>query len=460
MEEKRLPSMLVHSYGFATFAFNVMMALATYYYSYFLTDVAFLLPLHVGTIVFITHIVDAISIPVSGSIIQKTQMRWGQFRSWLLFMPIFTFVFFTLTFTNLTLSYDIKIIYLSMAYMISHVCLNFAFNGHLGLISVLSVHVHDRARLSARNMQNIFAAYVIFSIAVIPMLNYLKADNETTGFFYTVLILSSFQIFGYWNLFVRTKAYDKYDPNKKQKPSFNLTWIEMIKQVIGNKQLMIIMVSDSVRDIGIFALVSVAVYYFKYIAGDQGWMWYYAFFVAAANLLSTIIAPPIIKRVGRKEICVYTCLFGVFGYIVLRFFGASSPINYIAIICVTGFGINISSPIRQAMYMDTAEYGYYKTGKNASAFIMSMYTLPVKIGIAIALSIIPYFLHYIGYIADMEATPEFVKNLMNLIAFVPAICYLIAGIIMMFYDLTDKNVAKYMEANKIARAKAQTANTS
>ena len=73
MEEKRLPSMLVHSYGFATFAFSVMMSLATYYYSYFLTDVAFLLPLHVGTIVFITHIVDAISIPVSGSIIQKKE---------------------------------------------------------------------------------------------------------------------------------------------------------------------------------------------------------------------------------------------------------------------------------------------------------------------------------------------------------------------------------------------------
>ena len=455
MEEKRLPSILVHSYGFATFAFSVMMSLATYYYSYFLTDVAFLLPLHVGTIVFITHIVDAISIPVSGSIIQKSQMRWGQFRSWLLFMPIFTFVFFTLTFTNLNLSYGLKIIYLSMVYMISHVCLNFAYNGHLGLISVLSGHVNDRARLSARNMQNIYAAHVIFSIGVIPMLNYLKADNETMGFFYTVLILAGFQVLGYWNLFVRTKDYEKYDPNKKRRPSFNLTWKEMIKQVIGNKQLMIIMVSDSVRDIGLFALVSVAVYYFKYVTGDQGWMWYYTLFVAAASLLSTIIAPPIIKRVGRKEICVYTCLFGVVGYIVLRFFGASSPIYYIAIICVTNFGINMSSPIRQAMYMDTAEYGYYKTGKNASAFIMSMYTLPVKIGVAIALSIIPYFLHFIGYVADMEATPEFVSNLMNLIAFVPAICYLIAGIAMVFYDLTDKNVEKYMEANKITRAKAQ-----
>ena len=31
-------------------------------------------------IMFITHIADAISIPVSGAIIQKTQMRWGQLQ--------------------------------------------------------------------------------------------------------------------------------------------------------------------------------------------------------------------------------------------------------------------------------------------------------------------------------------------------------------------------------------------
>ena len=109
-------------------------------------------------------------------------------------------------------------------------------------------------------------------------------------------------------------------------------------------------------------------------------------------------------------------------------------------------------PIRQAMYMDACEYGYYKTGKNASAFIMSMYTMPVKIGIAGALAIIPLFLAYIGYVPNMQSTPEFVSNLMNLIAMLPIACYLMAGFIFIFYSLTEEKVAFYMEANKQKRA--------
>ena len=228
----------------------------------------------------------------------------------------------------------------------------------------------------------------------------------------------------------------------------------MIKLIGRNRHLVIIMTSDTVRDVGMFGLPSLAVFYFKYIVGDNSWMSEYTLFVALSTLAATLIAPPIIKKVGRKEMCVYSALTGVVGYIILRIYGASGPIIYITIICCTNFIVALASPIRQAMYMDTAEYGYYKTGKNISAFIMSMYTMPVKIGIAITLTIIPlYFDRVIGYVANMEITPRFVHDLMNLIAYLPAICYLIAGIIMMFYGLTEDKVAMYMDANTKKRRK-------
>ena len=450
MNHKRLPGYLVHSYGLSHAAFNIMMYLALNYYTFFLTDVALIAAGHLAVLMFITHIVDAVSIPVGGTIIQKTQFRWGQYRSWLLFMPLVTFVFFILTFSNITsLSYWAKIIFLGTVYMISHISLNFAYNAQLGLISVLSGHVDDRANLSARNMQYGYAAQILFSLAAIPMLNYFRGKyGESHGFFYTVIILASIQVLGYWNLFLRTKDYDPYDPDKKLKSSSNLPWSEMIKQIFGNKQLMILMIADTVRDVGLFGLVSVAVYYFKYVAGDDSWMKQYTFFVAATTLISTLIGPYIIKRVGRKEICIYTAFAGVVGYIILRIFGASSPLTYMTIICCTNFIVGLASPIRQAMYMDTAEYGYHRTGKNASALIMSMFTMPIKIGVAISVTIIPFYLHtVIGYTPNMEVTPRFVTDLMNLIAFTPAICYLIAGIIMIFYRLTEDKLAFYMEAN-------------
>jgi glycoside/pentoside/hexuronide:cation symporter, GPH family len=457
MIEKRLPSFVIHSYGISTMTFNMMMLVAVYYYSYFMTDVALINPAHLSIFMLITHIIDAVSVPVGGAVIQKTQFRWGQFRSWLLFLPISTFVFFTLTFTNIpSISYWIKISYLGAAYLIAHVSLNFAFNAQLGLISVLSGNPDDRAKLSARNVQYQYGSQIIFSVVVIWALNLMNQNyGESLGYFITVIVLAALQVLGYWNLFIRTKEYDRYDPDKKLKPSHNLTWLEMLMQIIGNKPLIIIMIADTLKDIAIFGLTSVAVYYFKYVSGDESWMQFYPLCSAGAILVSSVIAPAITKRVGKKQICVYTAFLGIIGYIILRMYGAESPFAYTAIICCTNLMVYLPMPIRQAMYMDAAEYGLYKTGKNASALIMSMYTMPVKIGMAIALTLIPAFLAFIGYEANMESTPEFVASLMNLIAFLPAGCYLIAGFVFLFYGLTDEKVAFYMDANKKKRAKAE-----
>jgi GPH family glycoside/pentoside/hexuronide:cation symporter len=458
LPDKRLPASMVHSYGLSHATFNIMMYLALNYYTFFLTDVALIAAGHLAVLMFITHIVDAASIPIGGAIIQKTQFRWGQYRSWLLFMPLVTFVFFTLTFTHIqSLKYWMKIVFLGTTYIISHVSLNFAFNAQLGLISVLSGHVEDRARLSARNIQYGYASQILFSLAVIPVLNYMRTSyGESQGFFYTVIMLASVQVLGYWNLFIRTREYDPYDPDKKIKSSYNLPWLEMLKQLVGNKQLMIIMISDTVRDVGLFGLVSLAVYYFKYVTGDDSWMQQYTFFVAVSTFTATLIGPYIIPRIGRKEICVYTAFAGVIGYVILRIYGASGPVTYMTIICCTNFIVGLASPVRQAMYIDTAEYGYYNTGKNANALIMSMFTMPVKIGVAIALTIIPFYLEtVIGYTPNMEVTPKFVTDLMNLIAFMPATAYLIAGIIMIFYELTEDKIAFYMEENTRKRAEGE-----
>lgn len=457
MNNKRLPASVVHSYGFSTMTFNMMMMVAVYYYSYFMTDVALIIPTHLSIFMFITHIVDAVSVPVGGAIIQKTQFRWGQFRSWLLFLPLSTFIFFTLTFTNLpSISYWVKICYLGTAYLIAHISLNFAFNAQLGLISVLSNHVDDRAKLSSRNVQYQYGSQIIFSLLAIKALNYLNAEyGESIGFFTIVIVLAAFQVLGYWNLFIRTKEYDRYDPDKKLKSSHNLTGSEMIMQVLGNVPLILIMIADTLKDVAIFGLTSVAAYYFKYVTGDSSWMSWYPLLTGISILISTLLAPTITKIVGKKEICVYTAFLGIIGYAILRMYGDTSPMAYILIICGTNLVVYLPMPIRQAMYMDAAEYGFYKTGKNASAFIMSMYTMPVKIGIAIALTVIPAFLAYIGYEANMVATPEFASSLMNLIAFLPLACYLFAGFVFLFYGLTDEKVAFYMEENGKKRAETE-----
>jgi sugar (glycoside-pentoside-hexuronide) transporter len=454
--EKRLPGLVVNSYGFANFTKAIMLSLAMNYYAIFLTDVAFITAVHMGTLMLITHLVDAISIPLIGSLIQKTQMRWGKFRSWFLFMPLSTCVFFTLTFTNLPLSYGLKLIYLSLAYMIAHVSLNFAYNAHLGMISVLSSSVEDRLYLSARNIQFGMASTILYSLVIIPILTYLCSKNPTWGYFYTVGTLAVFQVFGYWNLFYQTRNYEKYDPTKNLDSANKISLWEMVSQVIGNKQLLFLISADTFTNVSLFTLSTFAIYYFKYISNFEVWMTFHTLALSIVAFSSSIISPFVIRKFGKKRTYLFAVSWSTAAFLVLRVFGASSPYIYTAILCLSGIISGTAGPMRQAMYMDAAEYSYYKTGKDASAFVMSMFTIPIKVGIALATTLAGYGLAIIGYVPNMVATPEFTSNLMDIICFIPAGCGVIALIIMSFYSLTETNLSNYMEANKLKRAAAKT----
>jgi glycoside/pentoside/hexuronide:cation symporter, GPH family len=443
--EKKLSGVLVHSYGFSHLTFSLMMSLALQYYTIFLTDVALIKLSIIPIIFFITHIVDAISIPVSGVLIQSTQFRWGQYRSWLLLPPLATSVFFTLTFTNLPLSYGLKIVYLGMAYMLAHVSLNFAYNAQLGLISVVAKNVKDRMRMSTRNVQYGMSSQIIYSYLVLGLFYHFSGENESWGYFYTVGILAIIQVLGYWFLFYQIKNYDKYDPAKKLSTRMSIK--EMAQQVIGNKHLRTIMAADIVSNLGIFSLSTVAVYYFKYVIEDEHFMKPYSLSLAIASFASTLIAPYVVRILGKKNTYLFASIWGTAGYIVLRMFGLSNPFVYIAIIVVSALGAGASGPIRQAMYMDAAEYGYYKSGKDASAFIMAMFTLPIKIAIALAGTIVTAGLDLIGYVPNIAPTEQFINSLMNLICYLPAGACLLAFIIMLFYSLSDDKVAEIMEAN-------------
>ncbi len=228
----------------------------------------------------------------------------------------------------------------------------------------------------------------------------------------------------------------------------------MVQQVIGNKHLRTIMSADIVSNLGIFSLQTVAVYYFKYVIENEQLMKPYSLSLAIATFASTLIAPKVVNILGKKNTYLFASIWGTAGYIVLRFFGLSHPYVYIGIIVVSVLGAGVSGPIRQAMYMDAAEYGYYKTGKDASAFIMSMFTLPIKIAIALAGTIVAAGLEFIGYVPNIEPSEQFINSLMNLICYLPACAGFLAFAIMIFYSLPDDKLAEIMEANARKRAEA------
>ena len=87
---------------------------------------------------------------------------------------------------------------------------------------------------------------------------------------------------------------------------------------------------------------------------------------------------------------------------------------------------------------------------------MSMVSLPGKISIWLATTVAAGGLTLIGYEANQAVTEAFKSSLMNIICFVPIACSLMTITVMMFYSLSDKKLAMYMEANAKKRAEVKT----
>jgi Na+/melibiose symporter-like transporter len=230
-----------------------------------------------------------------------------------------------------------------------------------------------------------------------------------------------------------------------------MSLLEMGRQVVGNKHLRTLMSADIVSYLGIFSLQAVAVYYFKYVIENEQYMKPYSLSIAVASFASTLVTPKVVSILGKKNTYLFASIWGTAGYIVLRIYGLSSPIAYIGIIVLSVLGAGVNGPIRQAMYMDAAEYGFYKTGKDASAVIMSMFTLPIKIAIALAQTIVTAGLGFIGFVPNMAPTGQFINSLMNLICYLPATAGFLAFSIMIFYSLSDDRLSEIMKANAIKR---------
>lgn len=75
-------------YGVGDFGFNMMNSVENYYFVFFLTNCAMLDPVLAGIVSTVGSVVDAIVGWLWGAIINTIKpMRWGRYRSWLLFMP-------------------------------------------------------------------------------------------------------------------------------------------------------------------------------------------------------------------------------------------------------------------------------------------------------------------------------------------------------------------------------------
>jgi GPH family glycoside/pentoside/hexuronide:cation symporter/glucuronide carrier protein len=409
-----------------------------FFFAAFLTDYAKIPVAMAGTVLMVTSIFDIVWVPTAGIILEKSGMRWGRYRSWLLIGPPLAALFFTLQFAKIG-DPTTNAILISVGFIVSHLVWNIFYAGHIAMNNSMTTVREERISMASnRGMFNALGA-IAFSIIGAKAIQVLGNGDPAMGSTLTVIITGVFMTLCYWALFALTKDY-AYHPgeNVASEEKDKMPIGEMLKQIVVNPPLIGLMLAELGRYLGRFIIFGMAFYYFKYVIDNLAVI---SIFFTGLNVVcffGAMATAPLAKKFGERNTYILSLSLFIIGLALVWLL----PMNYISfmiVMFVAYLGYGMPDALGVAMYSSTVDYGEWKTGKNARGFIMSLISFPIKTAIFVRSIVITSVLVSAGYVADMQATPELIQGIKNGIALVPALFIGVGLIIIVFlYKLTPE----------------------
>jgi Na+/melibiose symporter-like transporter len=445
METKTgLTKNLKRFFGIGDMFFVLMSNVQDTFFNFFLTNIA-MFDLGLTTfITTITTIIDASLSWIYGAIMSGTKpLKWGRYRSWLLITPWLVPPIYMLKFAVIGNKATAVIIIIA-AGAISSIIWNFGYVANMAIIPIVGRTPEDRAHLSATRGTFNRVGSMLFSYMGLPFANILAGIvTEQYKFAALAFVMAVLAAIGYNIHFKLTEGYEPLadlTEHADEKQAANAPKTEkasisaMAKSLFKNGPLISLIVAEFTRWVANFVLMGCSIYYFQYIALNTSLMATYILAVNIVCMAGAFVSKNIAAKLGNKPTFFMSfLLFGACLVIGRMFY--TSPWIVIALIAIGQFGYGCIYSLSPAMFSDASIYAEYKTGENASGWIMGLGNLPLKVGLVMRSVIINGVLAAVGFSAAIavEATTDAVKaGIANAFMLIPGAMLLVGALLIIF----------------------------
>ncbi len=361
---------------------------------YFLSDV---LSLDVwvfaaaSMILSVMRIFDAFNDPITGLVIDNIRSPWGKFKPAILVGGLLSAFFSVLLFAGIGDGWTFVVIF-GAAYLLWDISYGVNDIGYWTLLPVLSSDQKQREKTGAfaRICANI-GMYIVM-VAWKPVTSALGDTPEV--WFWCAVVIAVIYMLGL--LFPLLGIKEKRVAPEKQEST---TVKQMFRALLKNDQLMWTTLAMGLFMIGYCTTVNFAVYYMKYLFGDEG-MYVVLVAVVGVSQLSTLsVYPKVASKMNRRQLYTLGTALVIAGYAI--FFFAEISLILIALGAVLVFvGQAFIQTLMLMFLADTVEYGQWKLGKRNESITFSIQPLINKIGGAIATGIVSLTLIFSGIKVD------------------------------------------------------------
>jgi len=391
---------------------------------YFLSDVLSL-PVWVfaasSMILSVMRIFDAVNDPITGLVIDNIRSPWGKFKPAILIGGIFSAIFAVMLFSGIGQGWGFVIIF-GIAYLLWDISYGINDIGYWTLLPVLSSDQKQREKTGsfARICANI-GMYIVM-VAWQPVTS---ALGNTPGVWMICAIVVSV-LFLLGLLFPLLGIKEKRVAPEQQEST---TLRQMFRALLKNDQLMWTTLAMGLFMIGYCTTVNFAIYYMKYLFGNEGMYVVLVAVVGVAQLGTLSVYPLVARRMNRRKMYTMATILVLAGYAV--FFIAEISIILIAFGAVLVFvGQAFIQTLMLMFLADTVEYGHWKLGKKNEAITFSVQPLINKIGGALATGIVSLTLIFSGIKIDggtVDAIGADGKLIVKIAMFAIPLIMIIAG---------------------------------
>lgn len=429
------------------------------YLSVFYILVLHLNPFHVGILMLVTKIWDAINDPIIGALVdmRKAKDGKGKFVPWIKVASFPMAILCILGFLNVSnLDYGLRLAYCFISYVLYEAlftCVQVPFGS---LSSVMTDDESHRTELSRyRSLGGTIFMTVIVMVG--PLVLYVD-NNPVPGRF--LMMASICALIGLLCLQITSRWCKErvIAPPRPKGEKFN--YFEIIKKIARNKPLIGVICFSLVGMIGASVVNGLNTYLFRDYFGNVQLQAVFGMLSTVFAIVVFFVTQPLANKFGKKEWCVAGAGMGALVFAVLFFFPLHSPIAFIAINGVCYILVSGMQVLIWALLNDAIDYHELMTGERSEGVMYSAYSFFRKLANAVSGSLSSFVLGIIGYntAAGAVQTAGVVSGIWHAYTASYAIGYgLAAVVLLLMYPLTKKKTAEMLEALKAKRAERKAA---
>ena len=412
------------NFGLGTIGRDMFYAFESNCLLYFLSDVLDL-PVWVfaaaSLVLSVMRIFDAFNDPITGLLIDNIRSPWGKFKPAILVGGVVSAIFALILFSGIGSGWTFVIIF-GLAYLLWDVSFGVNDIGYWTLLPVLSTDQKQREKIgSFSRICASIGAYAVMA-AWQPVTSAL--GDTPAVWFWCVVVISAIYLLGL--LFPLLGVKERRTAPEQQEST---TIRQMFRALLKNDQLMWTTLCMALFMVGYCTTINFAIYYMKYLFGNEGMYMILVVVVGVAQLSTLSIYPAVARKMSRRSLYTLGTVLVVIGYLIFFFAEVS-----IVLIVIGALFVFVGQAFIQALMLmfltDTVEYGYWKLGKKNEAITFSIQPFINKIGGALATGIVSLSLIFAGIKIDggtVDAIDSTGKLIVKIAMFVIPVALILIG---------------------------------